>query len=120
MKEPHTQPDEDKLYRLSAETLRVGNAVSIVLLAIGIALLLWHKNHAEHHSHSLLTAWHSLLHGQPRGFLEVGLQTIILTPILTSFAICLYAIVPKRRALLIPSLLVIGGFVLSIWIGIGW
>lgn len=120
MQEPQKQTGEHGLYRLSAIILSTGNAVSILLLAIGIVLLVWHKNPADSHSQSLPTAWRSLLHGKPAGFLEVGLQTVILTPIVASTAICIYAIVRKQRSLLIPSLLVIGGLVLSLWIGIGW
>lgn len=120
MQEPQKQTEEHGLYRLSAIILSTGNAVSILLLAIGIVLLLWHKTPADRHSHSLPTAWRSLLHGQPASFLEVGLQTVILTPIVVSFAICIYALIRKQRSLLIPSLLVIGGLALSLWIGIGW
>lgn len=119
---PNQTPEQNdaKLYMLSAWLLRAGNAVSIVLLASGIALSLWYRNHMAHHSHSLLTAWRSLLRGDPAGFLEAGLQIVILTPVLASAAICIYAVVHKQRSLLIPSLLVMGGLVLSLWIGIAW
>lgn len=120
MQIPRKQTEDHGLYRLSAVILSVGIAVSVLLLAIGIMLLLWHKTPADSHSHSLPTAWHSLLHGQPVGFLEIGLQTVILTPMVASLGICIYALVRKQRSLLIPSLLVIGGLVLSLWIGIGW
>ncbi len=114
------EQNDAKLYMLSAWLLRAGNAVSVLLLASGIALSLWYRNHIAHRSHSLLTAWRSLLRGEPVGFLEAGLQIVILTPMLLSLAICLYAIVRKQRSLLIPSLLVVGGLVLSLWISIAW
>lgn len=120
MQRPQKQTEDHGLYRLSAVILSAGNAVSVLLLAVGIVLLLRHKNPVERHSHSLLTAWHNLLHGQPAGFLEVGLQTVVLTPIVTSVGICIYALIRKQRSLLIPSLLVIGGLALSLWMGIGW
>jgi uncharacterized membrane protein len=119
---PNQTPEQndDRLYTLSAGLLRVGNAVSVLLLASGILLSLWFKNHIPHCTHSLLDAWHNLRHGEPLGLLEVGLQVVILTPMLLSLAICLYAVVRKQRSLLIPSLLVLGGLVLSLWIGIAW
>lgn len=119
---PNQTPEQNDatLYTLSARLLRAGNAVSIVLLASGIALSLWYRNHVAHRSHSLLVAWQGLLRGDAAGFLEVGLQMVILTPVLASAAICIYAIVYKQRSLLIPSLLVMGGLVLSLWIGIAW
>lgn len=110
--------NDEKLYTLSAWLLRVGNAVSVILLASGIALSLWLKSHSTHRSHPLLTTWHSLLRGEPTGLLEVGLQVVILTPMLLSLLICLYAFVHKKHSLLMPSLLVLGGLVLSLWIGI--
>ena len=112
--------NDAKLYMLSAWLLRAGNTVSVLLLVFGIALSFWYRNHIAHRSHSLLTAWQSLIRGDPEGFLEAGLQIVILTPMLLSLAICLYAIVRKQRSLLIPSLLVVGGLVLSLWIGIAW
>lgn len=114
------EQNDDKLYTLSAGLLRAGNMVSILLLSSGILLSLWFRNHIPHRTHSLLDAWHNLRRGEPLGFLEVGLQMVILTPMLLSLAICLYAIAHKQRSLLIPSLLVLGGLVLSLWIGIAW
>ncbi|GIV17145.1 MAG: hypothetical protein KatS3mg022_2580 [Armatimonadota bacterium] len=114
------EQNDDKLYTLSAGLLRAGNMVSILLLSSGILLSLWYGNYIPHHTHSLLAAWHNLRQGEPQGFLEVGLQIVILTPMLLSLAICLYAIAHKQRSLLIPSLLVLGGLVLSLWIGIAW
>jgi uncharacterized membrane protein len=92
--------------------------MSVLLLTAGIVLALWYKSRVDAHSHSLVTAWHRLLRAEPSGFLEVGLQVVILTPGVTSLVICLYAIVRKQRSLLIPSLLVMGGLVLSLWLGI--
>lgn len=120
MRNGGTQPDNERLYGLSALLLRAGNALSILLLTAGLVLMLWHKNRAETHSHSLLTAWHRLLRADPSGFLEVGLQLIVLTPVLVSLAITGYALAHRQRSLLIPSLLVIGGLALSLWIGIAW
>lgn len=120
MPEQTPEQDDAKLYSLSAWLFRVGNALSVVLLASGIALSLWLRDHVAHRSHSLLAAWRALLRGEASGFLEVGLQMVILTPVLVAAAISVYAIVHKHRSLLIPSLLVIVGLVLSIWIGIAW
>lgn len=119
---PNQTPEQNdaKLYTLSAWLLRAGNALSIVLLASGIALSLWLGDHIAHRSHSLVATWYSLLRGEPAGFMEAGLQMVILTPMLLSLAICIYAIVHKQRSLWIPSLLVVGGLVLSLWIGIAW
>lgn len=119
---PNQTPEQndDRLYTLSAGLLRAGNAVSVLLLAAGVLLSLWYRNYIPHRSHSLLDAWHNLRRGESLGFLEVGLQMVILTPMLLSLAICLYAVVYKRRSLLIPSLLVLGGLALSLWIGIAW
>jgi uncharacterized membrane protein len=119
---PNQTPEQSdaQLYTLSAWLLRAGNAVSVALLVSGIALSLWYRGHGTHRSHSLLATWHSLLRGEPMGLLEAGLQVVILTPMLLSLAICLYAVVHKRRDLLIPSLLVLGGLMLSLWIGIAW
>ncbi len=120
MSNEQTHPDNERLYHLIALLLRAGNTVSVLLLTAGIVLMLWYRSRADTHSHSFITAWHRLLRAEPSGFLEVGLQTVILTPIIASTSICLYAIIRKQRSLLIPSLLVLGGLVLSLWIGIAW
>ncbi|MEJ5250975.1 MAG: DUF1634 domain-containing protein [Chthonomonadetes bacterium] len=120
MRNGETQPNNERLYDLSALLLRAGNAVSVLLLTAGMVLTLWYKSRADIHSHSLLNAWHRLLRADPSGFLEVGLQMIILTPVIASLAIGVYALAHRQRSLLIPSLLVIGGLALSLWIGIAW
>lgn len=120
MLEQPPEQNDAKLYSLSAWLLRSGNALSIVLLVSGIALSLWLGDHPAHRSHSLMANWYSLLRGEPAGFMETGLQMVILTPMLLSLAICLYALFRKQRSLLIPSALVLGGLVLSLWIGIAW
>lgn len=115
---PQSSQSDPRLYALSVWLLRAGNAVSIALLLLGSVLLWWRGERVAPNSHSLPVAWRSLLRGEPAGFLEAGLQTVILTPVLLSLAICLYALVRKDRSLLVPSLLVMLGLVLSLWIGI--
>ncbi|MCS6830545.1 MAG: DUF1634 domain-containing protein [bacterium] len=120
MSNPTPERNMTRLYTLSAWLLRAGNAVSIVLLVLGIALLLWRSDHALHSSRSLLSAWRSVMRGEPAGFMEAGLQMVVLSPMILSLAICLYALVHKQRSLLISSLLVVGGLALGLWIGIAW
>ena len=120
MSERSPEPDDAKLYSLTAWLLRVGNAVSIALLTAGLLWMLVSGSHTAHHSRTLAEAWRGLLRAEPAGLLNVGLQTVILTPIGASASICIYAIIRKQRSLLTPSLLVLGGLVLSLWIGIAW
>jgi uncharacterized membrane protein len=120
MSERSPEPDDAKLYSLTAWLLRVGNAVSIALLTAGLLWMLVSGSQPAHHSGTLAEAWRGLLQAEPAGFLNVGLQTVILTPIGASASICIYAIIRKQRSLLTPSLLVLGGLVLSLWIGIAW
>ena len=118
MSERSPETDDEKLYSLTAWLLRVGNAVSIALLTAGLLWMLVSGSQPAHHSRTLAEAWRGLLRAEPAGFLHVGLQTVILTPIIAAAAICLYAIVQKQRALLFPSLLIMVALVLSLWLGI--
>ncbi len=110
--------DDESLYAVSAWVLRAGSLLSVALLLIGIALSLGRNSPSLHHSHRLLTAWQSLLRGEASGFVEAGLQMVTLTPVLTTVAICAHALIHRLRPLLLPSLLILGGLVLSVWIGI--
>lgn len=115
-----SQPNDDEVYRLSALLLRAGALLSVVLLASGMIMSLVAGAEIVQVSRSLRESWQNLLQGKPEGFLEVGLQAVILTPIITSVGICVYAVMRWQRSLLIPSLVVLGGLAISLWIGIAW
>lgn len=118
MLEHPPEQDDVKLYTLSAWLLRTGNAVSVALLVVGMVLLWGRGEHFATNTRALLLAWRSLLRGEAAGFLEVGLQMVVLTPILLSLAVCLFALGRRDRSLLLPSLLVILGLGFSLWLGI--
>lgn len=109
---------DDRLSVWVAGVLRVGNTVTMLLLSVGTLLALIHRGQGETRSHTLPEVWQRLLHAQPGGLIEIGLHIMVLTPIVVSLFITLFALFGRARGLLIPCLLITGGIALGIWIGL--
>ncbi len=120
MRTDEEQPGDAPVYELSAQVLRAGTLFSVLFLLFGTVLAFAQVSRSEHRSHDLAAAWQSLLRMEASGFVEVGLQVLTLTPVLTAGAICIYAIIHRQRSLVLPSVIILAGLALSLWIGIRW
>lgn len=118
MQSQQSAATEDRLFALVGRLLWVGNAVTMGLLSIGTLFALIHPGGEALRSHPLPEVWQRLLHAQPVGLIEIGLHVMVLTPMMVSLFITLYALLGRGRMLLIPCLLITGGIVLGLWIGL--
>ncbi len=111
-------PREDIIYDRSIQVLRIGFAVSAVLLVIGIAWSIVDRRAPDERVLAFREIPDAIRDGDPTAIVDLGILAMMITPVALVIAIAWELNVLRERRFIIASLLVLTVLIASIIISL--